>query len=214
MHYNTVCLPDLPCHNFRNCDRCARLRQAKIAELASSKHAGGAITYAVITGLSASSIPAAKQLPCAYGGLFSVEIGAQFRGLHLNLILEAQSSLTADHIATTLSPLHCSIWSAPITTEDLPHVAAYINKREAIPNHREWPGRAYGTFGTWRSAKSIIQTQRLSPIASAAMHEAELRAFALAPDTPAPDMKTPADFREIAARHLPALRHLMKDRCG
>lgn len=205
MKYSTPCTPQLPCRQFRVCDYCAKLRQARIAEIARSRCAADGATYAVIAGLSPANIPAVRSLRLGAGGMWTVEVGEKMGGLHMNLLFDGLQEITAADLAATLPIDHASTWTKPVALGDVRHVAAYISKRAGMPTRMEYDGRLYGTYGTWRSAAEVARQRDAAPTVAAAALELELRAWNLAP-APAPQTSHDRDhYRDIARRHLPAL---------
>lgn len=221
MKYSTPCLPHLPCHQYRTCERCAKLRQAHYAELAREHTRPGPTTFATLTNIPAHDVKTATALHPGTGGLWSIEAGQLTGLLHVNLLFQAQSEITATQIIATAPIQGASAWAASIDPADLPSIAAYITKRSQRPDRSAYLGRTIGTWGTWRTAKSIAQSMRQSPIATAAAFEAELRAFGLASE-PGPRTENPVynerhhqtatreEHLALAAHWLPGLHRLLK----
>jgi hypothetical protein len=221
MKHIIPCLPELPCHQFRTCDRCAKLRQAHYAEIARAKTRAIPATFATITNIPAHDVATATALHPGQGGLWSIERGQLSAGLHVNLLFQAQQTFSATDILASAPIQGASAWATTVPPEDLPSIAAYITKRSGIPLKSTYLGRTTGTWGTWRSARSIAQTMKTAPVATAAIFEAELRALGLASET---DPKTPnpvyrglypppptrAEQRELAQHWLPGLRELLR----
>lgn len=221
MHDATgTCTPLQPCHRWKHCDYCARLRQARIAELAASRCRHHEPTYAVITGLDARTVIDARKFHAGTGGMWTIEIGEKMHGLHANLILDASAPVTAEQIASTLNRPSSAVWAQAITRADLRNVAAYISKRAGAPRWQEFDGRLYGTWGTWRGVGQIARDQTRHPAVTAAATELQLRQLGIQPPQPpthpaaqlndaSSDPKTLADYRAIAYRHLAALRQIV-----
>jgi hypothetical protein len=216
MPKHTSCSPQLPCHDARHCSYCAALRQSHVADLAAARYRGGSLTYAVIDPRGYAGVTEARNLKPGSGGLWSVEIGAQVKGLHVNLLIEGQQSFTASDLATISRAQETDFWSKSVDPADLRNIAAYLVKLSGRPRKQEYDGRQYGTWGTWNTARSIAQNMRQRPIIQAAAVQAEFTALQLCPpitqrapdqgfETQLPVQISRSEAREIASRYLPNL---------
>lgn len=95
-----ICRPRERCNKWRECDRCARIRQAKIADVAENRLARNHyLTYVVLTTSEPLTLPADREKlirsvqRLSSGGLWTVEAGEQFRGLHVNLLLASEKPI-------------------------------------------------------------------------------------------------------------------------
>lgn len=153
------CNSKFPCHKYFICDRCARIRQSRIARTihqpaSECQHR----QWQVFKILEDSHIPTitAKLTrairPLVAGGMWSIEYGSKGMGLHLNL-------LTSSHEPTpppTIAGLQFR-WQSEIAQTDSGFIAAYITKREQLPPREMYAGRTVALFGDWRGreAKSL-----------------------------------------------------------
>lgn len=222
MKYSIPCTPQTPCHQHRHCDYCAALRQRKIAEIASSRHRGGVVTFATLTHLTGPAVAAARQLHPGQGGMWSVEAGTKMGGLHVNLLFESQTELFAEQIAAAAAIRGAEVWAKTIPAVDLRNVAAYINKREGMPRATDYRGNLYGCWGSWRSLRQVAQAQTMAPLLAAASHEDELRRLGISAPTNNENRPaginstgerplTRAEYRALAVDNLPILRQLLSD---
>jgi hypothetical protein len=141
MPKHTSCSPQLPCHDARHCSYCAALRQSHVADLAAARYRGGSLTYAVIDPRGYAGVTEARNLKPGSGGLWSVEIGAQVKGLHVNLLIEGQQSFTASDLATISRAQETDFWSKSVDPADLRNIAAYLVKLSGRPRKQEYDGR-------------------------------------------------------------------------
>lgn len=206
------CRPGNRCHNWRACHKCARIRQARIAD-AAEKLAGqiGALDWTTIT--------AADQTPTAIarerarwlrqanpaGAIWTIERGEDAGKLHINII--APSGCAAD--------LPRSAQHRIVRIENPRAVAAYISKPEQAPDAKEWPGRTFGTAGPlwqWLTAKD----QHTPVIAAAIQADINRAAGQRSALPPAQTVDCAADldrvdYRAIMARRLPDLVSIRAD---
>lgn len=220
MKNSTTCTPEVPCHQFRHCDYCARLRQHKIAELANTRCRSNNPTYAVITGLSPLSAISARKFHAGTGGLWTIEAGTKMGGLHANLILDSSEQVEASAIASALAMPGHAVWAQAIPRRDLRNVAAYISKRASVPRRNEYDGRVYGTWGTWRGAAQVAREQIMAPVVAAAAHQQQLQQLGLIDATQAASLqstlneagnqpRTREEYKAIACRYLAGLRAIV-----
>lgn len=170
------------CGNAHTCGRCARERQRRIADKAEAlERDHGQLTLTVlrpalntqdeIRRLRGSFLRRAL----APAGIWTVETGSQFAGLHLNII----SPLPAP-----AKWRNCETYSELIQTTAR-DAAAYISKRSGMPPREQYEGRLYGCFG---QISNIIVSQRVAPIVAAAAVEMALSGGSLHESPPPPDL--------------------------
>jgi hypothetical protein len=200
------CAPRARCKCFRTCPICARIRQAKIADAAERLAAISASN--TWTTIMPNDRGQAALLACraaflraenAPGALWTVELSPTTGALHCN-VLHPTSSSRAMRAAR--------IWQAPID-RPIRDLAAYISKREQMPDPAIFDGRLYGTTGPlWQylagtdapPTVAAAKTQYdIDPDPLRTRTDVERRVFAAG----AP--MTRDDYREIAARRLPDL---------
>lgn len=220
MNHKPGCVPQQPCHDWKRCDHCAALRQARVAELAQRRCKSQNPTYAVITGLNPETIVAARRFRAGSGGVWTIEIGERMAGLHANLILDSDAQVDAQSIAAALNIRNSAVWASQIPARDIRNVAAYITKRSGAPKWHDYDGRLMGTWGTWRGAGQVAREQRLAPIVQGAAQQEQLRALGVLNTLQASSLanelnsaseppKSHEDYRKIAARHLAAIRQIV-----
>lgn len=166
MHY---CTPKRPCNRFRDCDYCARRRQARMADRAESLFdPAQPIKYAVITpdDKTAGAIDRAKKalrrLTGKDRGMWSVEVGEKKGGLHINAIYQG----------TTIQKVSgCRVHDAGIV-KNLRATAAYIYKRSGIPSLEQYEGR---TVGQWLTIKQVTESNHVDAVIQASAIELKLR---------------------------------------
>lgn len=143
-HEKGTCKPKSRCHDWKNCDHCAAVRQAKIADAAERHLAGQAdlrlYTAKAVTGSDRSIGSIRRSMTDAlapHRGIWTIEQSAYGPELHLHIIAPA---------ADLPKIRECETWrSDPI--RNLRHATAYITKRRNAPTPIIYPGRLYGTFG-------------------------------------------------------------------
>lgn len=200
------CWPGNRCRNWRECDHCARIRQARIATAAERLESiVGPLDWTTLQPASAAFAAIADaraeflRKTAPQGAIWTVEQSPNTGNLHLNLLTPAIDPPRLIHA----SAFHVRAIDNPR------RVAAYISKREQMPSRHAYDGRLYGTAGplwqwlTARGQQPIIQ-------GAALQHEIDADAGRLAPmgpprlsDTIRPLDK--ADYRRIAERRLPDL---------
>lgn len=138
------CSPQYPCNRFYHCDRCARRRQARWADVAERIEAAfGPLQLAVITPNenTARALDAAKRsaLRAAISPamMWSIETGQQFGRLHLNLIGPNLANIAPRGAAVNVSTIRTNARAA----------AAYITKKSGYPSKEHYAGRIVGTAG-------------------------------------------------------------------
>lgn len=138
------CSPQYPCNRFYHCDRCARRRQARWADVAERIDAAfGALQFSVITPdeNTQQALESAKRsamrtaMSPAY--IWSVEVGQQCGHLHLNLLGPDLGDIRIKN---------ASIHTAPVR-EGARAAAAYMTKRSGLPARPLYSGRTVGTAG-------------------------------------------------------------------
>lgn len=156
------CSPRNTCDNFRDCDYCARIRQAKIAD-ATERLQGlcGELDWTIlyphesgkagIDAVKAQFIKKAKP----EGAIWTVEQSTKSKNLHLNIITPANQIAQLSEAER---------WSRRIEG-CVRNVGAYIAKREQMPNRKDYDGKLFGTAGSlWQ----VLVTQRESAVVAAA----------------------------------------------
>lgn len=200
------CAPRDRCRDWRHCDHCARIRQARIATAAERlASVVGPLDWTTLQPASAAFAAIAEaraeflRKTAPQGAIWTVEQSPNTGNLHLNLLTPAIDpprlmKASAFHIRAIDNPRR---------------VAAYIAKREQMPSRDAYDGRLYGTAGPlwqWLSAagqQPIIQ-------GAAIQHDIDADAGRLAPA--GPELITDPikqlsreDYRRIAERRLPDL---------
>lgn len=153
------------CENARECDICARARQQKIAGVAEAiEQQHGPLTMTVIRPEqnTAAAIEAVRasfmRRALAPAGIWTVETGELFGGLHLNILSPAPREARWRGCQTYSELLRTTARDA----------AAYIAKRSGMPTVEQYAGRLYGSFG---KVGEILATQQRVPVVQAAMLE-------------------------------------------
>lgn len=209
------CAPRARCRDWRHCEDCARIRQAKIANVAERLESFDpdltwTCLHPVKAGAAAAIAARAEWLRKVDppGALWTVEQSSASGALHINII--APTDLPPD-----LN--HSKIWQQRIDGSSR-NVAAYISKRSQMPARAEFPGRLFGTCGplwSWLAnakqlpavaAATLQQEIDGSPTAAAAAQKERrslsdlemLRGASL----PAQEL-TREEYRAIAARRIP-----------
>jgi len=152
------------CRNARGCDYCAAVRQQQIAGVAEKlEQQYGALTMTVLrpeqnTAAAVKAVHASfMRRALAPAGIWTVEQGTLFGGLHLNIL--SPQPLPAKWKG------QCYSETLRITARD---AAAYISKREGMPTPEQYAGRLFGTFG---KIGEILATQEYAPVVQAAALE-------------------------------------------
>lgn len=161
-HTPPSCSPQYPCNRFVSCGRCAARRQARFADIAERIEAAfGPLQLAVITPTAnnADAIRKAKHAAIraltSPAAIWSIEVGEQLGGLHINLL---GPNLTLPRIRDAAVHIENVRTTARRT-------AAYITKPSAYPPAHIFEGRAVGTCGT---VMQYLAEARQYPTAQAA----------------------------------------------
>lgn len=145
----------------------------------------------------------------APAGIWTIETGSQFAGLHLNILAPASH----------LQAISQNTAYAEIVRTSSRAAAAYISKRTGMPSIQQYDGRLLGEWGT------IAQHIMADTNTAAAAPQAALAELALMTETerlekaqgwfrvpggyvkgtPMPIERTKEEYAEIAKRHLPRL---------
>lgn len=150
------CNSKFPCHRYFTCDRCARIRQSKIARTIHQPASEQPIrTWQVFKIEDDAHIPTiTAKLTRAIraevaGGMWTIEYGSKGMGLHLNLLT-----------ASDVSPAPVDVrgltyrWQSEIIQTHSGFVAAYITKRSQLPPREIYNGRTVALFGDWRGRET------------------------------------------------------------
>jgi hypothetical protein len=201
-----ACSPHARCWRYRDCEPCARARQARFADQADRlAELVGPLWYSVlaITEHTVDALAAAKRrwlrLHRPAAALWSVEVAPESQLLHVNLLHPVRQGE---------DPRRGASYAEPVTTI-VRAVAAYMTKPGHYPPPTLWPGPTAGTLGPLRP---YLQHRDAFPLVAAASLDAELAPRVPAPppappldlDHPAPEL-TPEQYRALALAHLPAL---------
>ena len=139
------CRGNYYCHHWRICERCARIRQAKIAERAEYLELRQGKLALAVWKPDYNTAQATKNLrdkliksKLAPSGIWTIETGELYAGLHLNTIFPARYIEEARHKADHIEIIKTSARAA----------AAYIGKRTGMPTIKQYSGRLMGEWGT------------------------------------------------------------------
>ena len=157
-----ICLPHSRCDNFRTCQYCARIRQAKIASAVEKlQEICGSLTWSIVYPHDGSKHAAERakleflKKAKAEGAVWTVEKSNKTNALHLNIITPR---LEIDRIKLG------NLWQQEIIGNPR-NVGAYIAKQSQMPTVEEYDGRLYGTSGNlWQ----ILANAHNVPIVQAA----------------------------------------------
>jgi len=162
------CTPRSRCGNARDCEPCGKIRQKRAADQAEKIEAAhGQLTMTVLVP-SESNAAAIKALHASFmrraltpAGIWTVEQGEQFGGLHLN-ILSPKPAPARWRNCKTYSEL------VQVTARD---AAAYIAKRSGMPALEQYSGRLYGA---WGKVGDILASEAVAVTVQAAAIESRL----------------------------------------
>ncbi len=191
---------------------------ARVAELIEQEHGGLHLTVARPLANSEAALRLMRddimRRELAPAGIWTVETGELFAGLHLNIIslkdldrMPKQYQPHTERIRTTAR-----------------NVAAYISKRTGMPSAEQYRGRLWGAWGI-KTVGQIIATMEQSPIIQAGAVQMALEAPAVRlpyreamrligerqkreaeQEAAKPkELKTTEYYREIARRNLAAI---------
>lgn len=115
-----ICTPRSRCNDWRSCDRCARIRQAKIADVAENRLARNHyLTFLVLKTNEPVTLATDRERlirsvsNLSSGGIWTVEAGEQFRGLHINLLVASETPLKIARIRKAWGELG-EVWAEPV----------------------------------------------------------------------------------------------------
>jgi hypothetical protein len=198
------------CENPRVCEYCARVRQSKIAGIAEQIEAEyGQLTLTVLkpeqnTAAALKAVHASfMRRALAPAGIWTVETGELFAGLHLNIISPKPAA----------ARWKCESYSELLKTTAR-DAAAYIAKRKGMPLPEQYPGRLYGS---WGQIGAMLASQEMPTIVQGAAIEASLNGKSYRDgvqiEAPAERMEqlTREQYREIAMRNLPRIREVARN---
>lgn len=156
------------CENVRNCEFCAKARQMKIAQVAENiENSYGQLTLTTIKP-EQNTEEAIRALRSSFmrralapAGIWTVETGSLFAGLHLNIL--SPKPLPAQW-------RKCETYSELVQTTAR-DAAAYIAKRAGMPPVDQFRGRLYGA---WGKVGEILLSEGVAPVVQAAAVELTL----------------------------------------
>jgi hypothetical protein len=158
------------CRQFRECASCAKIRQAKIADIAEDGSLQSPyLTYAVVKPLQdktftdekAKIMKAIKKH--ADGGLWTIETGIQ-SGLHTNLVIGSSKPFDMNILYEAVT-VESSIWgNTALSHKEVRNVASYSAKQKGMPSKDSYHGNLYGRFGTFKTPLVICAEQTISPV--------------------------------------------------
>lgn len=190
------CEKGFRCRKWRECEHCARIRQAQIASLAEEGAATSPhITYAVTRTYSQQTISKdrtdfIKRLNKAVnGGIWTIET-ADITGLHVNIVVGSDKPIDATKLAEMWDS-SADVWAAEIPRKDVRNVAAYCSKKESFPTKNEYSGRLYGSFGEWKRPLSLLAEQKTSPVVAGAALEGMLAGLGMPEPEAEPEYSRP-----------------------
>lgn len=205
-HITPGCRPGNRCRRWRDCDACARIRQARIADRAEAVLRGHMQLQLIVVkpaeptpqGMR-SAIRAAIRNNGLDAGVWTIELGTEAATLHGNIIAPDRPVKPSSKAITYAEPLR----------EHVRAVAAYISKRSQVPPPDIYTGK---TWGSWGRLGDMLVTDEMPPIVQGAEIEQQLSGRSHPPGT-RPDILTAPpsapltkeQYREIAARHMPTL---------
>ena len=167
------CLPSRPCHRWRTCARCARRRQANVANAVDQLgRLSGTLSWHILypndPGPDALRASRSSWLRAARpsGAIWTVEQSRKTGALHCNIITPAGS---------LHEPVNAHHWQQIITGNPR-HVGAYIAKPGQIPKQADYSGRLYGTAGQiWH----LLAEQTTHPAVAAAAAQYAIDSMAM-----------------------------------
>lgn len=216
-HMSTLsenCRPSNRCGRWRVCQHCAKIRQSKIADEAERmERIHGPLWLSVAkphenTAVAIRKIRAHIIRNTLTGtGIWTIETGEKFAGLHLNLITPSPVRISS-RLGTS--------WSELITN-GARVAASYISKQEGMPELCQYEGRLYGTFG--KMADILISEKMPATVQAASIETivrppggrltaAERRTIDQIQSRPS--QKTMEEYKEIARKHLPHIFEILK----
>jgi hypothetical protein len=200
------CSPASLCRNWTLCDRCARIRQAKIADAAELlQRYYPTLAWTILRPLDQTPDALARaraawaRSASPGGALWTVERDATPGHHHLNII---------HPLTPQIIPIHAHHWTRSIK-RSVRDVAAYISKRATAPDPTTYTQRAFGRLGPlWQH----LAAARRYPLVQAAALQLLIDPVALtdaaATQTLYPrhtNDRTWSERRATAARYLPDL---------
>lgn len=206
MHDSRSCFKGNRCHRWRECQHCAKIRQAKIADVAerlAAMYPG--LAWTTLHPVTAGSAAAARARSAwarrskVPAGLWTVERSPSTSNLHINIIHPFGFGSEAGEYHQ---------WQCAISG-NVRHVAAYISKPEQFPPRADHPGRIYGTLGPlWQH---LAHAHQEPAVAAAALEFALDPGASIVRASQPPLIKSNQNdlsaegYRSIAARYLPNL---------
>jgi hypothetical protein len=155
------------CHHWRICERCARIRQAKLAERAEYMELRQGKLALAVWKPDHNTAQAIKNIrdklvrsKLAPSGIWTIETGELYAGLHLNTIFPARYIEDARHKAAHVEIVRSSARAA----------AAYIAKRSGMPSVKQYAGRLMGEWGTILQHITASQSQETATVKAAAVN--------------------------------------------
>lgn len=214
----TPCAPKQRCGNVRTCEHCARRRQQIAADKAQKmafEH--GQLWLSVFTPHQnqAQEIRRIRAALLRKGfankGMWSVETGEKFGGLHLNTITTRPTFSQINNADTHIERIATTARAA----------AAYITKQKGMPSTTQFSGKLLGWWGqagqfaTTQDAPPIIQAAALNDLLDTPDGPRKFKFSGLEeqPLEPVPELSR-EQYQALARKHLAALYAASERRPG
>lgn len=212
------------CGRWRTCERCARARQklwADRAQILESKFGGLCLARCSPEENTERAMKALRdrimRARLAPAGIWSIETGSLYAGLHLNIIAPEDSDLRASGMADYIEPIRTTART----------VAAYITKRGGMPSAEQYSGRLAGSWGSFtqalfagktpeatRAQAALLDHTLRSPIEQAEREAGWFRVLGgYVKGEPEQKVRTREEYAEIARRNLSKLYASMASKC-
>jgi hypothetical protein len=219
------CTPNHRCNQWKECDQCASLRQARFADKAQAMaERTGQLYLSVIRPEKniAEEIRRARSWMLrnsfASTGLWSIETGDTFDRLHINTITPCPAIRAVPGTAVHIERITTTPRAA----------AAYITKRGSAPRPEQYRGRLIGSWGqvgeymTEADAPPIVQGACMNDLLTATRsrwndtpeHDInayrEAKRLGIAKPLPVDPAELAEHYHDNARRHLSALYELLE----
>lgn len=164
-----VCQPFNRCKLFRICEHCARIRQAKLSDIAQiAARFSPKASYTVVMPKQPEKINELRQRiirnikKCGGGSMVTVE-SCKTEALHLNIIATTEDPVQDYDItrAISLANTEAGVFHENISPERIRVVTSYALKQAAIPRKVEFTGKTVSLQGSWRSIKQVMKSDQM-----------------------------------------------------
>lgn len=167
------CNKSARCKDFRKCQECANIRQARISDVVElAARFSPVATYAVVLPKKEANRPEVikalktkltRKLRQSTNGLMCSIETTPNDALHLNLIINSENKITPKPFQTIAKNLdiQADIFVQQIRVDEIRKVTAYALKKQSLPSREQYQGNILNVSGTVKTAGAVMQSVQM-----------------------------------------------------